>query len=333
MTNNEKNTLMDNMETNMDKVKSVLRDGYLKYGSDLFLDQRRLSSFMDDILFEYPNEKKRLKLAVNDNIVLKLIHDVDVEHINKARLYIKSLIDSYFIPEELAQEIVYTFIYAIYGIDESVLKKSSSECLIDTKDVYEELTKQQIASADDMFEKGLKEDAFKQYLNIAENNKVPAAMWRAAKCLHHGWGVVKNEDKAKQFFIEACQNNYSDAIYYVATAYVKDEKKRFEMLKKLADEQAHPGACYTLGQLYAKGVGCKQDNNIAFEMTRIAAEKNHYFAMIALSSMYLMGTGVRQSDEKAREWQKKSEMVSKTTEKIFIEKIKKEFECSNVAKS
>ena len=300
---------------------------YDEYGTELFLNSERLNTYMHDLLAEFPNERRRMSVAVSEGLVKKMIEAATRKENFNQYLYIDVLHNSYGMDKSLAEEVVNVFGTVIF--DSSVafdeIKDEPSQPQNDEMWFNEELTRQQIALADILFIKGLKEDAYKQYLNIAEKDKAPAAMWRVAKCLLHGWGVEADEIKAKQFFVEASNYNYIDAVYFVATnLYPDDEKKTFEILKKLASEHAHPGACYTLGHLYAKGKGCKQDYNAAFEMTRVAAEKNHYFAMTVLSSMYLTGVGVMQSDEKAKEWQKKSELVPRTTEKIFLEKIKKE---------
>lgn len=300
---------------------------YDEYGAELFCNSGKLNAYMHDLLAEFPNERRRMSVAVSEGLVKKMIEAATRKETFNQYLYIDVLHNSYGMDKCLAEDVVNVFASVIF--DSSVVFDEIDVEYTQTKTdeiwFHEELTKQQITLADMLFEKGLKEDAYMQYLNIAEKNKAPAAMWRAAKCLLHGWGVEADEIKAKHFFVEASKCNYIDAVYYVATnLYVDDEKKAFEMLKKLADEYTHPGACYTLGHLYAKGKGCKQDFNAAFEMTRIAAEKNHYFAMNSLYSMYLLGVGVKQSDEKAQEWEKKSKIVPRTTEQIFLEKIKKE---------
>ncbi len=309
------------------EILNILSKAYKQYGREVFCNPSKLNVYLRDLLAEYPVERRRMSVAVSEGLVKKMIEAADRNEFFNQYLYVDVLHSSYGMDKILAEEVVNIFSTVIFVTSatfdkmevELVKTKADEEKVCDTE------TKKQIAQADMLFEKGLKEDAYKRYLNIAEKDKAPAAMWRVAKCLLHGWGVDADEIKAKQFFIEASNYNYIDAVYYVATSiYTDDAKRSFDMLKKLADEHAHPGAYYSLGRLYANGKGCKQDYNAAFEMTRIAAEKNHYFAMNILSSMYFAGEGVKQSDEKAKEWQKKSELVPRTTEKIFLEKIKKE---------
>lgn len=308
-------------------IVEIVKNMYNEYGTELFCNSEKLNTYMHDLLAEFPNERRRMSVAVPEGLVKKMIETSARNEKFNQYVYVDVLHNSYGMDKVLAEEVVKIFGSVIFGSADVFNETEVEPILTESNDkrFHEELTKQQIALADMLFEKGLKEDAYKQYLNIVENNKSPAAMWRVAKCLLHGWGIDVDENKAKQFFAEASKYNYIDAVYFMATnVYADDEKKAFAILKKLADEHVHPGACYTLGHLYAKGIGCQQDYNAAFEMTRIAAEKNHYFAMTVLSSMYLTGVGVKQSDEKAREWQKKSETVPRTTERIFIEKIKKE---------
>ena len=70
----------------------------------------------------------------------------------------------------------------------------------------------------------------------------------------------------------------------------------------LAALNAHPGACYFLGEIYDGGIGVPMDSGKAANWYRKAAELAHPQAQSRLAHLYQRGRGVRQDDDAAFSW-------------------------------
>lgn len=94
-------------------VKNILKQAYAQYGNVVFLDDNRLKAFLSDLLAEYPVERKRISIAINENIIESAINDGDSR---RANIYIDMLQSTYGLPDDVAFDVVETIYYAIYGI-------------------------------------------------------------------------------------------------------------------------------------------------------------------------------------------------------------------------
>lgn len=113
-----------------EEVVKRLRNLYLEYGDNLFVDNMRLNAFLEDILFDYPVEKKRLNIVIKENIVNSLIYERENSLLPKAYMYINLMQDVYGMSEEMAYELINAIYFAIYGFDlqknEIEVKKSET---------------------------------------------------------------------------------------------------------------------------------------------------------------------------------------------------------------
>ena len=87
-----------------------------------FLRINRLSAYMVDLLVEYRLERKRLLLAVNENIIYKMVRDIGCYDLARFSMLSSELVQIYEIPEEMANYIVSVFSYALFG------KKTQNVC-------------------------------------------------------------------------------------------------------------------------------------------------------------------------------------------------------------
>ncbi len=69
----------------------------------------------------------------------------------------------------------------------------------------------------------------------------------------------------------------------------------------LADA-GHPDSQFSLGLLYANGMGVPFDNEQALKWYRLAADQNHAGAQYKIAVMHANGWGVPRSDEEAFKW-------------------------------
>lgn len=305
-------------------IYRIMRDAYKEYGDEVFLDNKRLHAYLQDLLAAYPAELKRITLAINENIFSKVITELNEDNKSRLNLYSAILIDNYSMQTTVAEEIVDLIYATVYGET-----SSSSPSSVDGETKFKnELVNQLIAIGDLMFTKGLLEEAYSQYLETAKNNNSAAAQWRVAECLNNGWGAVIDEKLAMKFYSMSAEQGYPMAQHFVATntSPIEDEIKHFKTIERLALQYELPAAYCTLGELYAKGIGCKQDFSKYGEFTKVAAEKNYYWAMYSLESMYRMGVGVEYSEEKAQEWKEKHEKISNSFKHTFLEHIRNEFQ-------
>ena len=94
-------------------AKKIFRQAYEQYGNDVFLDGNRLKAFLSDLLAEYPAERKRISIAINENIVEYAINDGNC---GRANVYIDMLQSTYGFSNDIASDVVEAIYYAIYGI-------------------------------------------------------------------------------------------------------------------------------------------------------------------------------------------------------------------------
>lgn len=97
-------------------VKDILRNTYLEHGDAVFCDKIKLAAVLSDVLYSFPKERKRIMLAVNENIPKKIINDASIDE-NRASYYIDLLSDIYNLPTENSQEIIGVIYYVLYGVD------------------------------------------------------------------------------------------------------------------------------------------------------------------------------------------------------------------------
>jgi hypothetical protein len=84
-----------------------------------------------------------------------------------------------------------------------------------------------------------------------------------------------------------------------------DYKIAFRELKPFAEEGSAL-AQFTLGTIYAKGLGRPQDDGQAVKWFRKAAEQGNMEAQSSLGIMYVKGRGVPQDDGQAAKWFRKA---------------------------
>jgi len=111
-------------------------------------------------------------------------------------------------------------------------------------------------------------DAAEKYKSAADGGDA-AALYRIGQMYAEGQGVAKNDKEAAKYILQSADQDFGPARMTAAAWYLsgkrgipKDEKKAFEYLSKEA-EQKNPSAMFSLGCLYAKGMGVEKDANLA----------------------------------------------------------------------
>ncbi|MCH6258073.1 sel1 repeat family protein [Puniceicoccaceae bacterium K14] len=97
-----------------------------------------------------------------------------------------------------------------------------------------------------------------------------------------------------------------DELYAEAVDAIEGEsgkRKYIETVRllRLAAEAGHPISQYTLGDMYANGLGVRRNQKQAFKWWRLASESDFALAMFKTSWAYLSGSGVAESRDMAKE--------------------------------
>ena len=111
-------------------------------------------------------------------------------------------------------------------------------------------------------------DAAEKYKSAADSGDA-AAQYRFGQMCAEGQGTTKNGKEAAKYVLQAADQEFGPARMTAASWYLsgkngvkKDEKKAFEFISKEA-ENKNPSAMFSLGCLYAKGMGVEKDANLA----------------------------------------------------------------------
>ncbi len=109
--------------------------------------------------------------------------------------------------------------------------------------------------------------AFELFFNLAKEGDVSSQM-NIANMLLHGLGVKKDEKKAYECYLQAAENEDSEAQYLYAWYCLKEAKEE-EGIKylTLASEAGYEEAVYDLAGIYAHAMyGCECNLNRAVEL-------------------------------------------------------------------
>ena len=90
---------------------------------------------------------------------------------------------------------------------------------------------------------------------------------------------------------------------------VKEDYTEAVKWYRMAAEQGHAGAQYSLGNAYDSGNGVKKDSSEAVKWYRKAAEQGYVFAQEELARKYKYGSGVKRDKKEAAKWQKIAEQT------------------------
>ncbi|EXX61269.1 Skt5p [Rhizophagus irregularis DAOM 197198w] len=156
----------------------------------------------------------------------------------------------------------------------------------------------------------INDKAFDLFINASEKNHTLAQNF-VGLCYDHGYGTIKNEKLAFEYYEKAANNGIIDAVYNLGISYKngegieKDHNKAFELLKQSAEE-GHITGLFMLGYCYNNGIGTKIDDQKAFELVRESANLGYDVAQNNLAILYEKGDGITKDIDKAIYWYEKS---------------------------
>ena len=144
-----------------------------------------------------------------------------------------------------------------------------------------------------------------EWLNRAANNGCAPACWELGRLYRDGEIYEQDFAQAYRWFkVAADAGNYKGIIELAlmlmnGVVVDKDERKAFELLYDICDENAD--AMHVLGYCYSKGIGCARNYPRAFRCYSLAAERGCLNAVFDKAVCYRFGEGVPQDFEKAIE--------------------------------
>ena len=152
------------------------------------------------------------------------------------------------------------------------------------------LPAQEIMALYALIEKNDPVQALYWYKKAADANYLPAQMYCASAYLF-GFGVQKNPDKARQYYIGAARQGNSIAQYALAENFLESRQASSKQLGLLwldkAVVQKNPRAQLLLGQLYASGKAVPMDMAKATQLIDEAVASGFAPAMVQKGDMAL----------------------------------------------
>ena len=127
----------------------------------------------------------------------------------------------------------------------------------------------------------------------------------------NGLDFKKEDEERGQLMIEAsASSGFPMAVAYCYlwgwNGLIEDEKKAFDMSKKIEKENGYHWAQFVSGRCYQYGYGVDADDQKRFEYYSLSSEQGNIRAMNSLGYCYEQGIGTDASKTKAVEWFEKS---------------------------
>ena len=111
------------------EVLEILQKAYSEFGNDIFGDNIRLNSCLKDLLFDYPTERKKISIAVNENLVSRIVKERNPDRFS---VYVDVLKTTYDFPIETSKDIISSIYYAInVDLPHEAIDDSKSESLFE----------------------------------------------------------------------------------------------------------------------------------------------------------------------------------------------------------
>jgi TPR repeat protein len=119
-------------------------------------------------------------------------------------------------------------------------------------------------------------------------------------------GMVREHEKEEEAVVE--QDEFLSQTLNIHQLATQAQKGDSDALVKIIElsKNHHPSAQYSLGFMYAKGLGIHKDEIRAVEWFQKAADQGDIKAQYSLGFMYLKGLGIHKDEVKALKWYQKA---------------------------
>lgn len=127
--------------------------------------------------------------------------------------------------------------------------------------------------------------------------------FRLGNLYYHGYGVVKDRGKARNYYLAAADSNCTGAMvmmFYIHI-YTGLDSEAYAWCKRAAD-MGNVGGLYRLGVCYAKGIGVEKEREKAIKYFELDAMKSSIY-QYELGMAYMKGLeGLRMDMAEALKW-------------------------------
>lgn len=146
-----------------------------------------------------------------------------------------------------------------------------------------------------------------RWYRLAAERKYPAAISELARRYYEGIGCEKNEEKARELWKQAFEQNERDAARYLGKlSYGEDDYEKAAAFFARAAKAYSPTGAYWYGRCLRDGEGVDQNYEEAARLFKQAAEQGSADAMYALGVCYREGKGVSKSLSSGAYWLKRA---------------------------
>lgn len=145
----------------------------------------------------------------------------------------------------------------------------------------------------------------------------PDALNMVGQMYENGWGITKDEDKARQYYDQGAAQGHLASV----NSLRKLKNRDYLAELKTIEPQAMNGSASAqnrLGEMYEFGQGVSRNANSAFKWYKSAAEKGLVAAQHNLARSYNFGTGVTQDFKTAERWYLKAAEQGHTQAMFFL---------------
>lgn len=175
------------------EVIRILRQAYRDYGNSIFCDNKRLEAYLTDLLAEYPLERKRICLAIEENVVSRIIEEFTTTHYYKPSFYVNILQNTYGLNLDYASELVNTLYDVITGSD----SEEEIEGIVSLRNVY-----------------GINyRDAYEHIKNFSINDSTAVECLLTAYFYHCGYGIEKDLKVATGLYEYVITNKFTEGLF------------------------------------------------------------------------------------------------------------------------
>jgi len=148
---------------------------------------------------------------------------------------------------------------------------------------------EQAKVANTLFKQERFDEAFKEYLKMAESHSIGAQVM-VGWMYHTGRGVKMNMDDARYWYLIAAESNSPEAQFYLGRLYAQEEKYQdaISCFRESAMQNYIP-AIYQMGMMYALGEGVDRNKEEAYKYYEQASKLGHLMSQREIGMMMVRG--------------------------------------------
>lgn len=97
------------------EIALILRETFLQYGEDLFLNDERLKAALADLLVTFPKERRLIGQAIDEGVVKRIVNEPQPLSPLLTNSLVKRFMDVYSTMPEISWQVISVISYAVHG--------------------------------------------------------------------------------------------------------------------------------------------------------------------------------------------------------------------------